>query len=266
MPTLANAWARSSKSDSRSSSSFFTPCVWYLVINGLLPLVEGVLLYVTFPSGTRPKAIDKGVDRLAQSAEDEAAFRALEMMIFTAGSGSALFNQYSPPAGLEPRSLNRNAVLHGSARRYGTQQNATKLRISKSLDQFGFSLEFQKSPAITPAFQLASSKSLQRAGDASHPAAHGWPPDAASRLVPAPTRIPRVAGARRPSRCRRRCSRGIRLLREDCVKGLHAKVFGLAFALAPRLNGEGRPHGRPSRSRSALRRGPFGSQPSGRPG
>jgi hypothetical protein len=32
-----------------------------------------------------------------------------------------------PPLGIEPRTLNRNAVLHGIARRYGTEQNATKL-------------------------------------------------------------------------------------------------------------------------------------------
>jgi hypothetical protein len=103
---------------------------WYLVINGLLPLVEGVLLDAMFPSGTRPKSIRPGVDRLKDAGEEsyaEAGFRAIETMILGAGSGSALFEPYAPPAGVEPRSLNRHGVLHGSARRYGTEQNATKL-------------------------------------------------------------------------------------------------------------------------------------------
>jgi hypothetical protein len=102
---------------------------WYLVINGLLPLVEGVLIDATFPTGTRPKSVKPGVERLAE-AEDtirDSGFRALETMIVGAGSGLALFESYAPPPGIEPRSLNRHGVLHGSARRYGTEQNATRL-------------------------------------------------------------------------------------------------------------------------------------------
>ncbi len=103
---------------------------WYLVINALLPLVEGVLLDAMFPTGTRPKSIQPGLDRLADSRDEgygEAGFRGIETMIVGAGSGSALFEPYAPPSGIEPRSLNRHGVLHGSARRYGSEQNATKL-------------------------------------------------------------------------------------------------------------------------------------------
>lgn len=102
---------------------------WYLVINGLLPLVEGVLIDATFPSGQRPRTIKPGVDRLAENEPGygESGFRALETMILGAGGGLALFESWAPPPGVEPRALNRNAVLHGSARRYGTELNATKL-------------------------------------------------------------------------------------------------------------------------------------------
>jgi hypothetical protein len=102
---------------------------WYLVINGLLPLVEGVLIDAMFPSGTRPKTVKPGVERLVEGSEpfDDFIFDALETMILGASSGVALFDAYAPPQGVEPRSLNRHGVLHGSARRYGTEQNATKL-------------------------------------------------------------------------------------------------------------------------------------------
>jgi hypothetical protein len=105
---------------------------WYLVINGLLPLVEGVLIDAMFPPGEQPKwkRIEKGVDALVDAQDQtygEAAFRALETIVIGASTGSALFEHYAPPAGVEPRSLNRHGVLHGSARRYGTEQNATKL-------------------------------------------------------------------------------------------------------------------------------------------
>jgi hypothetical protein len=102
---------------------------WYMVINGLLPLVEGVLLDALFPTGTRPRTVKPGIERLAGAPESYAdtGFRAVETIIVGAGSGSALFDDYAPPQGVEPRSLNRHGVLHGSSRRYGTELNATKL-------------------------------------------------------------------------------------------------------------------------------------------
>jgi hypothetical protein len=101
---------------------------WYLVINGLLPLVEGVLVDAMFPSGTRPKSVKRASGKLAEIDSGEVGpVSAAETILFGAGSGTALFDSYEPPPGIEPRSLNRNAVLHGIARRYGTQKNATKL-------------------------------------------------------------------------------------------------------------------------------------------
>lgn len=104
---------------------------WYLVINGLLPLVEGVLADVMFPKATvrqRPKKADPSVKALTNVDPDVAGpLRAAETVLLSAGGGSALFDPYDPPHGVEPRTLNRNAVLHGVARRYGTEQNATKL-------------------------------------------------------------------------------------------------------------------------------------------
>jgi hypothetical protein len=104
---------------------------WYLVINALLPLVEGVLADVMFPKTPirqRPMKADPSVKALAQVEPDVAGpLRAAETVLLSAGGGSALFDPYDPPHGVEPRTLNRNAVLHGIARRYGTEQNATKL-------------------------------------------------------------------------------------------------------------------------------------------
>ena len=88
--------------------------------------------FAMFPLGQEPRRqrIEKGIGRLVDAQDEtygEAAFRALETIIIGAGTGSALFEHYAPPPGREPRSLNRHGVLHGSARRYGTEQNATKL-------------------------------------------------------------------------------------------------------------------------------------------
>jgi hypothetical protein len=100
----------------------------YLVINGLLPLVEGVLLDAVFPEAEHPIPARKGVKKLAETETPIAGpIRAAEALLFSAGAGTALFDQYAPPPGVEPRTLNRHGILHGAARRYGTEQNATKL-------------------------------------------------------------------------------------------------------------------------------------------
>lgn len=104
---------------------------WYLVVNALLPLVEGVLgdvMFPTAPARARPKTAKPSVEALADLHPDVAGpLRAAETVLLSAGGGAALFDKYEPPRGVEPRTLNRNAVLHGIARRYGTEQNATKL-------------------------------------------------------------------------------------------------------------------------------------------
>jgi hypothetical protein len=101
----------------------------YLVINGLLPLVEGVLIDVMFPTGTRPRDVKPGVSALAKTdVAITGPIKAAETLLLGGGAGTALFDRYQPPPGVvEPRALNRHAVLHGIARRYGTEQNATKL-------------------------------------------------------------------------------------------------------------------------------------------
>lgn len=98
------------------------------MVNGLLPLVEGVLTDVMFPTGTRPHDVKPGVRKLGKvDAPIRGPIKAAETLLLGAGAGTALYDGYDPPPGVEPRTLNRHAVLHGIARRYGTEQNATKL-------------------------------------------------------------------------------------------------------------------------------------------
>lgn len=110
---------------------------WYLVVNALLPLVEGVMVDVAFqgrppPEHGRPR---QSVDELRQAEDSSpiimaAPMEAIETILLSAGAGVALFQQFDASAyGVpgEPRALNRHAILHGSARRYGTAQNALKL-------------------------------------------------------------------------------------------------------------------------------------------
>jgi hypothetical protein len=113
---------------------------WYLVINALLPLVEGVLVDAMFegddepPRGQRPQ---QAVARLQQSESsfwfwDSAAVNAIETIVLSASAGVGLFapfdhRDYGRPG--EPRRLNRHAILHGSARRYGSELNALKLTL-----------------------------------------------------------------------------------------------------------------------------------------
>ncbi|HKF82400.1 MAG TPA: hypothetical protein VKB23_05500 [Solirubrobacterales bacterium] len=107
---------------------------WYLVINGLLPLVEGVLVDFAYQSAPAPK---RGRTRKAlkelrekENATLGVAVDTLETMLHSAGANVALFEgfdqaDYGRPG--EPRSLNRNAILHGASRRYGSEQNALRL-------------------------------------------------------------------------------------------------------------------------------------------
>jgi hypothetical protein len=119
-PLLRQVWRAQKRGD------------WYLVINGLLPLVEGVLVDAMFsPKATRPRAgWTKGVERLRAKVDvpfGDAPVRAIEALLISGGAGLALYEDYEPPPGVEPRVLNRHGVLHGIARRYGTEQNAVRL-------------------------------------------------------------------------------------------------------------------------------------------
>jgi hypothetical protein len=105
---------------------------WYLTINALLPSVEGVLLDVTYPEGA-PKGVGPrhGVQRLkTASAALDATVEVIETILLSAGANTALFESFDRTrygrVG-EPRSLNRHAILHGAARRYGTAENSLRL-------------------------------------------------------------------------------------------------------------------------------------------
>jgi hypothetical protein len=108
---------------------------WYLTINGLLPLVEGTLVDAVYegqtPPGTsRPHKAIKQLKKQRRGNVADVVFDGLETMLLAAGANTGLFGTFDATlygvAG-EPRTLNRNAVLHGAARRYGTAQNALKL-------------------------------------------------------------------------------------------------------------------------------------------
>jgi hypothetical protein len=107
---------------------------WYLVVNGLLPLVEGVLVDYAYqsapaPRGARTKRALKEL-REKEGATLGIAIETLETMLHSAGANIALFDGFEQAdyGGVgEPRSLNRHAILHGAARRYGSEQNALRL-------------------------------------------------------------------------------------------------------------------------------------------
>lgn len=110
---------------------------WYLVINSLLPLVEGVLVDAVFvyanaeaPRKSRPEKSVKQLQKVDAELFYPPLVRGLEVMLIPSGAGVALFEGFDPAdygkLG-EPRNLNRNAILHGAARRYGSRQNALKL-------------------------------------------------------------------------------------------------------------------------------------------
>lgn len=110
---------------------------WYLVINSLLPLVEGVLVDAVYiyanakaPKKSRPEKSVKQLQKVDAAIFYAPLARGLEVMLIPSGAGVALFEGFDPadygkPG--EPRNLNRNAILHGAARRYGSRQNALKL-------------------------------------------------------------------------------------------------------------------------------------------
>ena len=108
---------------------------WYLVVSTLLPMVEGVLVDAMWPPGSRPKRGRKVREAVAKMSKlDEVGLRlavtTLETMILGAGSGRSLYkgfdpNDYGGPG--EPRELNRHAIAHGAAHRYGNGTNAYRL-------------------------------------------------------------------------------------------------------------------------------------------
>jgi hypothetical protein len=111
---------------------------WYVVINGLMPLVEGALYDAAYDApATRPKHVRVGKAIEQIKSDEEQAWntyigftRTMEALVVSGGAGVALFDDFDArqygQAG-EPRSLNRHAIAHGLARRYGSRRNALKL-------------------------------------------------------------------------------------------------------------------------------------------
>jgi len=122
----------------RQSFSAAGKAHWYVVINGLLPLVEGALCDAAYEApATRPRrGVVKAAIEVIRSDEEQAwntyvvFVRTMEALVVSGGGGVALFDNFDASeygrAG-EPRGLNRHAIAHGLARRYGSRRNALKL-------------------------------------------------------------------------------------------------------------------------------------------
>lgn len=106
---------------------------YYAAICTLLPLVEGVLVDAVLVDDPPVGAVaKKAFDEMRDIGDevDAIVVRSVETLLVSATSGAALFSHfdrraYGGPG--ETRRLNRHAILHGSARRYGTQANALRL-------------------------------------------------------------------------------------------------------------------------------------------
>jgi hypothetical protein len=108
----------------------------YLVINGLMPLVEGVLVDGVFvednPPETRraPTAVDRLREDLDSPLAMAGAVKAIERLVVSGAAGMGLFarTEITDYGGQgEPRALNRHAILHGYSRRYGSEANALRM-------------------------------------------------------------------------------------------------------------------------------------------
>lgn len=107
----------------------------YLVINSLMPLVEGVLVDALYANEQPPEkaAVEKAVGRLKDEKVDEyfgGTVAAVERLVVAGAAGMGLFSNVRRStwgSRGEPRTLNRHAILHGFARRYGSRANALKM-------------------------------------------------------------------------------------------------------------------------------------------
>ncbi len=105
----------------------------YLVINALLPMIEGVLVDAVFTPETVPDKArsQKALAELRAEDEQDSVLRAVEMLVVSGATGMGLLAS-SHPRGVtrpdhRPRRLNRHAILHGYARSYGSQANALRM-------------------------------------------------------------------------------------------------------------------------------------------
>jgi len=106
---------------------------YYAAICTLLPLVEGVLVDVVLAADPPEKgAAHRAFDEMRDIGDevDAIVVRSVETLVVSAASGAALFSRFERRdygSSGESRRLNRHAILHGSARRYGTHANALRL-------------------------------------------------------------------------------------------------------------------------------------------
>lgn len=105
---------------------------YYPAICTLLPLVEGVLVDVILAEDPPDRVAHKAFAEMQEIGDevDAVIVQSVETLVVSATSGAALFSQFDRRdyGGTgESRRLNRHAILHGSARRYGTHANALKL-------------------------------------------------------------------------------------------------------------------------------------------
>jgi hypothetical protein len=108
---------------------------FYLVINALMPLVEGVLVDAIYADGSPPerRGTAKAIEKLKSDTAGkylEGTVAAVERLVVSGAAGMGLFSTVKRAtwgADGEPRSLNRHAILHGFARRYATEANALKM-------------------------------------------------------------------------------------------------------------------------------------------
>jgi hypothetical protein len=119
---------------------------WYLVINALLPQVEGVLVDYAYEGAIPPRSgrKDKALRRLTDQESRSLGITVdtLEALL-SAGTNVALYGGFDPTrygSSGEPRHLNRDAILHGASRRYGSERNALRLVLLLAVMAEGFDL------------------------------------------------------------------------------------------------------------------------------
>ena len=99
----------------------------YVVITTLMPLVEGILVDAMFRGEAVPDCAraQKAIAKLEQDDPEDALITALGSLIVAGAAGMGLFARSDPTHYAcrgEPRTLNRHAILHGFARRYGSRR------------------------------------------------------------------------------------------------------------------------------------------------
>ncbi len=111
----------------------------YSAVSTLLPLVEGALVETAFENATPPskgapakafQSVRTLPDETERELSERLIIRTVETLVFSATSGFALFDNFrwtDFDRTAHGRKLNRHAILHGAAKRYGTAENSMRL-------------------------------------------------------------------------------------------------------------------------------------------